>query len=168
MVVKPTRQAQAAAGRRGQDLQRGIHGTIFREGQTTVDPAGAATPTNYGDSDTGRAYYSADQPEDTSSSKDWSGWNWAQQAVEASAKRGETLGRPVVHQVEAEGNVDIDPNVGEMHYDEYTADRLKITDTNWIRPPSGDVGTQGTLPHINWNQFVATPTKTDLNNVELG
>ena len=126
-------------------------------------------------SDSSRAYYTGkyEGPPQRAPirSAEEMGWGWAK---EASRKQGETgvMGRPVVHDVEPEGKIDVDLNLNRNGTQgaELTADRLKVTGTGWIRPPNeSELGVQGTLPHINWNQHVGKHGSSviDYNNVGI-
>ena len=66
------------------------------------------------------------------------------------------MGRPIVQQVKPVGTIGEDHNLNPrgLVSQEVTADRLEITDTDWIKPPMwDDYGTQGTLPNDNWNKY---------------
>ena len=168
-------------------FDRGTHGTIMREGVTDeILPSkvhgGEAV---FGMSDPERAYFTA--PSKTSLSPESldektgkplpfahvgsteakhhpeyterKAWDWATSAVRSSTYGGRIPGRPIVHDVEAVGRVDVDVNMDPsgMSGHELTADRLRITDTQWIPPPhSYEHGVQGTLEHLNWNQYGPT------------
>lgn len=148
--------------RRGYDPLRGSHGTRFVEGQTHVDPGGSVGKNNHvGLSRADRAYYSAPSANPTAEDNtmyESGGWYWADQnetwdkhAVTGHAVRG----RPVIHEVKPIGNIDGDPvlNKDGQVGTELTADRLEITDTQWIkRPRSEYTVVQGTLPGYNWNR----------------
>ena len=149
----------------GYDLSTGTHGTYFREKQREVTPAGEKRAVNFKESHPDRAYYTAHKHGDPLSSER-KGWTWAHQATNILSNReGGVLGRPVVHEVvpKSGSTIDQDPYTKEWREPsagQVTSDKgLKITDTHWIPPVSpahaagGVVGHQGTLPHINWNQF---------------
>jgi hypothetical protein len=160
--------------RQGFDVHRGTHGTYMRAGEgkhkesggfgTHVVPArehgkGAL----YDLTHTHRAYYSAAHPNLTGSREaEQSAWNWSAMAVEQAVSRGseQVAPRAIVHHVVPEGRLGTDPVVnksGTMGA-EMTADRLRITRTDWIpRPREGSSGYQGTLPYVNWNQFSSRP-----------
>jgi hypothetical protein len=168
---KATRSAEATE-RAGYDITTGTHGTTMPKSGEVPE---AITPPKErpGDpqvyesiADPTKAYYSANSrrpgKEGLGSQQ---GWKWAKRAARhqeiVSRRPGESgdgiAGRPVVHHVEAMGTIDTDKNMNKLGTTgpELTADRLKVTDTEWIRrPDSGtEVGVQGTLPHVNWNQF---------------
>lgn len=143
-------------------IQFGTHGTTWNEGQTTIDPASSAgRDTNFEISDPNRTYYTPyggnsayREWDDGSVDASAEGWSWATRAggkeeVNVSDPNKSVNNRGVVHHVEAEGEIaDDEYSVGS------TADRLRIKDTEWIRPPSGkEIGVQGTLPNNNWNRW---------------
>jgi hypothetical protein len=179
------------------DLGTGTHGTAYTPGQTTVEGHQAAgTRATFPDYSKGdRAYYTAttnmapEKAREHEMDTERSGWDWAGSAARSRGEPtlpdgGGIFGRPVVHDVEAHGEVRPDSNLDARS--EMTADRLSITDTHWIRPPQGyfdeqgkplpappglfdnELGVQGTLPHLNWNQY-AHPKMSgmDLNNAGI-
>lgn len=186
-----SKEVQSNVRGRGFDPQKGTHGTTFVPGMTSVDPSNKAEdakPVHHGLSDPDRAYYTADQVNVVEDENGWTprdmsngGWSWANMA--AGSRRdtvtnpngtpGSVPGRPVVHRVEPEGTIDADRNLNPMGKvaGELTADRLKITDTEWIIPPSEEnrrsPGVQGTLPNENWNKY-GDSRMGDLNNKVLG
>ena len=163
---KITSDAQAVAAY-GYDLSKGTHGTFLREGQTEVTPtAKAGVAANWPSiSDPQRAYYSAHKHGDPMVGER-KGWHWA-----GGTKRD----RPVVHEVVPKpgSTIDQDPYTKEWRAPEtgaVTSDKgLNIVDTHWIPPVSrqqreeGVIGVQGTLPHINWNQFGPRGSTEQLN-----
>jgi hypothetical protein len=163
-VTRVTRNA-AAVARRGHDIYRGTHGTTMANpDQKYVMPGNVVGKKHYPISNTDRAYYVAPKTNKAGAAEaSRSGWQWAHGAVQ-SAVLSPVVGnepfvppRPVVHHVAAEGKVDVDYNMNnDTKRDQMTADRLRITDTEWIRTPDAlfEHGVQGTLPHMNWNQFV--------------
>lgn len=140
----------------------GTHGTIFREGQTDVRPAvKAKVAPNFSESDPKQAYYSAHYHGNPVVAQE-RGWAWANQV----SRMTEQPGRPVVHEVTPlpGSKVDQDPytkKYGDASGGSLVSNRgLAITDTHWIPPVhpyaaerEGVIGHQGTLPHVNWNQF---------------
>jgi hypothetical protein len=167
---KPTQEAIAKAKRMNLDLSRGTHGTVMNKDGSTMPEV---VPSNKSGrmvhssmSDPSRAYYTAadremsdqwtlSQPYSQGAGADKDGWTWARLA--ADSKGAGTRMRAVVHNVAPSGTVDQDvnlPSSGAM-----TANKLKVTDTQWIPPVtagqhhSGVPGVQGTLPHVNWNEF---------------
>jgi hypothetical protein len=151
---------------RGYSVGEGTHGsTMAGPDQTHVDPGVASGKVNYGISDSTRTYYTAKhagRPEEAEKK----GWDWAVNAVKSAYDAPVPL-RPVLHHVETEGVIDVDRNINPSgDTDAMTAERLRITDTDWIpdtealnikysRKYAGEdiVGVQGTLPHVNWNEF---------------
>jgi hypothetical protein len=83
----------------------------------------------------------------------------------------EPLPRAVVHHVEPQGRIEGDPAINPSGHSgrALTAESLKITDTEWIPPARHPQGVQGTLPHVNWNQFTTKKGMTsseDANSVD--
>lgn len=89
-----------------------------------------------------------------------SAWNWAS-----------GRGRARVHQVEPVGELRPDREGGEMAY---MAPSAKIKDTIWTPPPGhsvpwdsrGDTGdwvVQGTIPHVNWNDYRNPHSNREMN-----
>lgn len=178
MTVGPQRRPSVDVQRtaEGYDIEAGVHGTAMRESGTPppfIDPANIlGRKPNYGLSDPNRAYYvarSRSYPEGS----EHKGWKWATNASRTMEFTGAVAGRPVVHEVKPVGTIDVDRNLNYSGgSSEMTAERLKVVDTHWIRPPSVGVGigeahVQGTLPHVNWNQFPGTDATIgrDWNNL---
>jgi len=188
-----SQEVQENVREQGFDPMRGTHGTTFVPGMTSVDPSNKskdARPVHSGLSDPDRAYYTADLVEPVPDENGWlprdmsnGGWTWANMA---SGSKGDSVpkgtndfdvvpGRPVVHHVEPQGRIDPDRNLNPMGKvaGELTADSLKITDTEWIKPMDidqrrrGGQGMQGTLPNENWNKY-GGKVHEDLNNLPLG
>lgn len=149
------------------DISQGTHGTtMFDEPTQHILPSDAHGSVTFPNlSDASRAYYTAVRKPaemmpgaDPKLSAEESGWHWAQSASLYRKVSG-VRPRPVVHAVTPEGSVDLDMNLNDYGTSqEMTADRLRITDTSWTPPPSmypgrGVIGVQGTIPHVNWNQF---------------
>ena len=169
---------------RGYDVNKGTHGTKFIPGMTSVQPSSKANAGSVhpGISDPTRAYYTANKPvQEAGDSPERSGWTWANIASNNNMDQAATSptgtdyyagrrpGRPVVHQVEPVGRIDEDRllNPKGKVSSELTADSLKITDTEWIQPPSyKSEGTQGTLPQENWNRFGQADYE-DRNNISV-
>jgi hypothetical protein len=148
----------------GLDLRRGTHGSVMPKSGAlpsrilSADEVGVSE-VHSGMSDKSRAYYTAEQRPDISKglgqkSAEENGWTWANFAADAGGRRPGGLTRPrsVVYNVEPSGRVEPDvnlPGTGAM-----TADSLDVKDVQWIPPPrTGSPGMQGTLPHLNWNEF---------------
>jgi hypothetical protein len=170
MPRKPQRTPAAEAmEQQGYDLSKGTHGGFMGDPeQTTVDPGKKVGKSNWTLSDPTRAYYTAEHPASPDHAEK-QGWNWALLA-HGDRQAGTRGKRPVVHDVVPRGTVDQDANV--PHKGAATANSLRITDTNWIPPAQSlgtrepKVGVQGTLPHVNWNQFAppqAPAGQTDWN-----
>ena len=168
---------------RGYNIGSGTHGgTMPASGEVPlhITPASERPDDRQvfsGISDPNRTYFTAghEGPAQHAPSRtaNESGWLWA---TSASRKQGIDTGvrsRAVVHNVEPEGLIDVDRNLNSSGKEggELTADRLKVTGTEWIRPPtSSEAGVQGTLPHINWNQHVGhsgLAQAEDYNNVGI-
>lgn len=174
---------------RGYDPTKGTHGTKFTPGVYQIDPANkaeGARVVHHGISDPDRAYYTADTVNQDApghyaiENSEKAGWIWADNSAGSQHDfipdgpgllRGRAVaGRPIVHHVEPIGKMDDDRNLnprgrvaGEM-----TADALRITDTEWIRPPSDfETHVQGTLPQENWNKY-GDARGSDLNNHGVG
>jgi len=174
---------------RGYNVSSGTHGTVMPESGAVPEhivphnerpgtPQGAGPPQVFpGLADPTKAYFTADYkgpPQRAPGrSNEELGWGWANSAAR---KQGIDTGlrpRAVMHTVEAEGRIDVDRNLNVSGTEgaELTADRLRVTGTDWIRPPtSSEAGVQGTLPHINWNQHVGhtgLQQAEDYNNVGI-
>ena len=151
----------------GHDKTTGTHGTMMREGQTDVVPASkAGVAPIHQESHPDLAYYTAHRYYEPDVAEH-SGWAWAHQTVEAEHERsGGAPGRPVVHDVvpKSGSTVDMDPYTKEWGATDQASlvsnKGLNIVNTQWIPPVlsrnSGVIGHQGTLPHVNWNQFGAS------------
>ena len=183
MTDGPKRMSPQAfqARERGYDIGSGTHGGVMPpsgELPEVITPASArpGDPQAFpGLSNPDATYYTANfaGPEERAPDRSAGhmGWQWAESAAR---KRGFETGvreRPVMHTVEAEGRIDTDKNINPSgtYGAEMTADQLKVTGTEWIRPPNlGEMGVQGTLPHINWNQHANVgPNSYDFNNVGI-
>lgn len=165
----------------GLNLDRGFHGTAQFE-MSRVLPQ---THSNWSISSDEHVNYVAEGPSEmTRQAAERSAWNWATEAEagKRSSYNPSEWGRAVVHEVVPEGPVGPDPNSNryEHNFDNYVAggymhandiysqanmaaESAKVTRTEWIPPPSSNakaqgVGIQGTLPHINWQQFNAPNT----------
>lgn len=148
------------------DVSRGTHGTSTRTGMTAGEIVPASVHGGYQAfpdlSDSSRAYYTAEtRPEGPAAGSDadyrdtsQQGWNWARKS-QMNRTIGGARARQVVHHVEPIGTIDVDRNINEGgNATQMTADRLRITDTEWIPKASEDsAGVQGTLPHENWNKY---------------
>ena len=164
---------------RGFDVDRGTHGTKYIPGMTEVVPASADSSVRQvhgGLADPDKAFYSAHGPDVYGRTAEQSGWTWANVTsnnqpdwVGEGLNKSTVQGRPVVHQVTPVGQVGADRNLNPYGKvgNELTADRLNITETDWIRPPTYSVGTQGTLPNENWNRYGEGFWGDDQNNLEL-
>jgi hypothetical protein len=165
---------------RGYDITKGTHGGVMPD--SGVIPSHITPPNERpgerqafpGLADPNRAYYSAAASSPRARfNSNWQGWNWATSAARKQGFDTEVRGRAVMHNVEAEGTIDTDKNMNTTGTQgtELTADRLRVTGTEWIRPPtSSEAGVQGTLPHINWNQHVGhtgLARNEDYNNVGI-
>jgi len=177
--------------KRGYDPYRGEHGTKFSNQVTTHIDApkqrGSRGSQVHGLSDSDRTYYVADGPKTNMVDS----WGWARMAAHnkldfvspptggpksAANQSRYVQGRPVVHKVEPEGTIGGDHNLNPTGKGgaELTADRLKITDTEWIMPAQDSfdpaapkpIGTQGTLPNQNWNRY-HSDGYNDYNNKTL-
>ncbi len=98
-------------------------------------------------------------------------WSWGQSTPGGDDPADPSYGRPRVVAVRARGFVGMDPNLSDdadvsagtnLSKVEapipVAATHADVTDTEWIPPQNYDaardgVGVQGTLPHMNWNQF---------------
>lgn len=166
----PTQAAQFKAQRMDLDLRQGTHGTVMpRDGS----PMGDIVPSNKSGrmvhstmSDPTRAYYTARDtafPDNPGRGADRDGWKWARLAADHGSV-AHPRGRAIVHNVRPVGKVDVDenlPSTGAM-----TANRLRVTDTQWIPPGtgmSGDNDVQGTLWHVNWNEFRGPDNRDEAN-----
>ena len=171
-TFRPTAKAKAMTELGGYDISSGTHGSVYTPGQTTVDPSEVAgTTPAFEMSKTNRAYYTAHHPDPERDDTQSMGWSWARSAKNArpDPENKSWSGRPVLHHVTPVGKVDHDENMGNYAHGAYTADQLKITDTEWIREPHQDeLGVQGTLPHINWNQHAHRGFEgSDMNNAGI-
>lgn len=171
---------------RGYDVTTGTHGTKWVEGMNEVVPADTIGANNHeGISRTNRAYYTANPTVGLTGSDpgnpkydptgqgriraerpERSGWVWASSSriKDKHAVTGEPVpGRDVVHKVKAKGHIDEDPVLNQrgLGSDEMTADKLEITDTEWIPFSAPEwfsdeekqpTAMQGTLPNYNWNR----------------
>lgn len=164
---------------RGFDLSRGYHGTVYNSAQGVPDEILPSeqlpdrTNNFEGTTHENRAYYYPEGPTDNNAVNrggSTGAWTWASSSRQEAANRpfrdkpgtqkDAVFLRPVVHKVEAIGHIDGDPVLnptGEGAAEEMTADRLRVTDTEWVRPISQwgrrEVGIQGTLPHDNWSKY---------------
>jgi len=145
------------------DVTRGTHGTVTHDGSIPDEilPSSSFGTQVWNFADPGRTYYTAHRKVPSINS-DWdrgsperAGWKWA---ADARQYHYESAVRPrmVNLHVQPVGNIDLDMNLnarGEMA--EMTADRLKVTDVDWIPPitDSHTMGIQGTLPYENWNKY---------------
>jgi len=149
------------------DTRRGSHGGIMLTPGTTHIVRGTEVADNasFGyERPNDKAFFTAPEIGGDDPNAEQAGWNYAQGKAMMHQMRSSSEGvrpRPVVHMVQPEGKVEADPNDIPWH-GQMTADRLKITDTQWTPPPEpGDVGVQGTLPYVNWNQFGPRMNVTD-------
>ena len=174
---KKLKEGALVAQARGYDVEHGTHGGIMIPGQTHITPSAwrpGDVESYKGLSDPNVAYFTAEHPEDPRGlpSASTIGWGWATHASTAhpwedkETKRS-IRPREVVHRVEPEGVINSDQNLNATGHagGSMQASRLKITDTEWIRPP-GVYAThvQGTLPHLNWNQYAPVDDYRDFNN----
>lgn len=164
---------------RGYDIGAGTHGTVMPasgEVPEQIVPASEHGRQVFpGLADPDRTYYTANYtgpPQRAPGrSNEELGWGWATGASRKSGIDTGVRARAVMHTVEPEGRIDTDKNLNSpgTYGAELTADRLNVTGTEWIRPPtSSEAGVQGTLPHINWNQHVGhtgLQQAEDYNNV---
>lgn len=161
---------------RGYDVMKGTHGGVMIPGQTHVTPSSwrpGQTESYPGLSDPNVAYYTAEHAglREGAPSAETVGWGWASHATSqhpwSDDEKKSTRPREVVHRVEPEGIINSDQNLNKTGFagGSMQASRLKITDTEWIKPPGVYTShVQGTLPHLNWNQYAPLDDYRDFNN----
>ena len=160
--IADSRSVKGYMKQRGYDPMSGTHGTIMDpriKGRVLPAQRAGVEPIYKSLSRTNRAYYTANLSYFPHEAENY-GWFWARQAASYhrdQAGSSAPAPRPVVHFVKPSGEIKGDPvlNPRGASGQELTANSLKVTDTSWIPTPGGfnDVGVQGTLPHVNWNQF---------------
>lgn len=87
-------------------------------------------------------------------------WNWAEKSsVYPNDHRPRVYeGRAVTamdRPVGLDSGLPADINMGVEHILPMAAGAFEVTDTHWIPPGQPGKAVQGTLPHVNWNQFGA-------------
>jgi hypothetical protein len=162
---------------RGYDVRRGTHGGVMTPGQTHITPSAwrpGQTESYPGLSDPNVTYYTAEHPDTRGPSAESTGWGWASSAARqhewGDDQKRNTRPREVVHRVEPEGIINSDQNMNPSGFagGSMQASRLKITDTEWIKPPGPYTShVQGTLPHVNWNQYAPLDNYEDFNNQSI-
>lgn len=174
---KPPRKLQR------KDLSQASHGSTMEAtgpetGVRNITPADErGGRTNFGASDESLAYFTApDRGAVTDRDPTQSSWHWARAAARRQSIRQDLpgggwrayLGRPIVHSVEPHGTVDVDRNFDDIDSDALTAsNRLEITATHWTPPARKGEVVQGTLSHVNWNQFASDGSQHNFKVIDV-